>query len=208
MDAQPLPEYSTPMRAGAAIPLLLLAGPTVALGQRDSVLSNRWVGRHQGRPLHFEFYGDTMLVVNDQHALNFELSRDSLLATGDTLVTGHYRLAFGRLVFTTPDGVVTMSKQSALARPLDGRWEGPLGTPDDQRVELETFGNGVARWRAVPDGSWTVGEWDRAFRIITFTWQDRNQTEWQAQYDPIGNALLFERTVPHGGTTILRRVYR
>ena len=196
------------MRPTAGILLVLLGWPAVAAGQRDSVLANRWVGTHQGRPLHFEFYGDTMLVLNDQHALSFELTRDSLLATGDTLVTGHYRLAFGRLVFSTPDGVVTMAHQSVLARPLDGRWTGPLGTGDDRHVELQTFGNGAARWRTTSGGSWTVGEWDREFRKITFTWEDEEETEWVAQYDPVGNALLFERTVPESSTTILRRVYR
>jgi len=183
----------------------LAPAPPVA-AQRDSVLAHRWVGVHHGRGLQLEFYGDTMLVVNDQHVLDFRLTRDSLLAFGDTSVVGSYRLVLQRLLLGTPDGVVTMAFQSPLARPLTGRWRGILGTSDGAETELVITPDGTARWRRLPAGAWTYGEWDREMRVITFTWSD--ETEWQAQYDPVGNAMLFETTVAGAEATILRRIFR
>lgn len=174
--------------------------------QRDSVLSHRWVGIHQRQPLQFEFYGDTMLIVNDEHVLSFRLTGDSLVAYGDTNVRGRYRMALGRLLFETSGGVVTMSPQSPLARPLTGRWQGLLGTADGVNIELLIRADGTARWRRLPDGRWIEGEWDRETRIITFTWVD--ESEWRGHYDPHGNAILFERTLPEAGTSILRRAFR
>lgn len=180
--------------------------PTPAFGQRDSVLAYRWVGVHLGRPVQLEFHGDTMLVVNDQHVLDFRLTADSLTAFGDTSVVGRYRIVLQRLLLETPDGMVTMAIQSALARPLTGRWRGPLGTPDGDEAELVIAPDGTARWHRFPGGGWSYGEWDREMRVITFTWSD--ETEWRGQYDPIGNAMLFETTLPDAGPTILRRVFR
>lgn len=182
--------------------------PTSAAAQRDSLLAHRWVGRHQSRPLHFEFYGDTLLVVNDEHVLDYRLTRDSLIAVGDTIVVGRYRLARDWLLFQTPDGMITMAPQSFLARPLTGTWMGPLGTEDGATVVLRLYPTGIARWRTTPDGPWTSGEWERNFRTINFIWEDEEETEWEAQYDPVGNALLFARTVPDAESTILRRVLR
>jgi hypothetical protein len=190
-----------------AVFLLLCVAPGPQLrAQRDSLLAHRWVGIHLSRPLELEFYDDTMLVVNDQHALDFRATNDSLVAVGDTTVIGRYRLVLGRLVLETPDEVVTMAMQSTLARPLTGRWRGPLGTSDGASVALVIYESGVARWHRLPDGAWTEGEWDRETRVVTFTWAD--ETEWRAQYDPEGNSLLFEQTVPEAGPTILRRAYR
>ncbi len=202
----------------------LAATPAPLSAQRDTVVAHRWVGRHLGRPLFFEFYGDSILVVNDRHLLDYHLTRDSLIAIGDTTVVGRYRLARGWLLLATPDGVVTMAKQKFLARPLSGRWIGPLGTEDGTLVDLRIFSNGVARWRTLPSGKWTVGEWDRTSRVITFTWETEEtnaaeraeeeeeegdtENEWRALYDPIANALLFEVTVPDAETTILRRWLR
>lgn len=180
--------------------------PAPAAAQRDSVLANRWVGVHLRRGLQLEFYGDTMLVVNDEHVLDFRLTRDSLVAFGDTSVVGRYRLVLQRLLLETPDGVVTMAVQSPLARPLTGHWRGPLGTDDGVETELVIAADGSARWRRLSRGSWTHGEWDRETRVITFTWSD--ETEWSGQYDPVGNAMLFEATVPGAQATILRRVFR
>ncbi|MDH3498134.1 MAG: hypothetical protein OER21_15360 [Gemmatimonadota bacterium] len=194
------------MRPLALLALLVAVTAPDAVAQRDSVLAHRWVGMHLGRPLQFEFYGDTMLVLNDEHVLDFQLTDDSLSGFGDTVLTGRYRLVLGRLIFEAPGGVVTMATQSALARPLTGHWRGPLGTADGAAVELVIYASGTARWRRAPDGRWMDGEWDRATRVLTFTWTD--ESEWQGQYDPIGNAILFETTVPDGGTTILRRVFR
>jgi hypothetical protein len=217
--------YVQPMRfvlIAAALAGTLAATTAPLAAQRDTVLAHRWVGRHLGRPLFFEFYGDSMLVVNDRHVLDYHLTRDSLIAIGDTTVVGRYRIARGWLLFATPDGVVTMAKQSLAARPLTGRWIGPLGTADGTLVDLRIFANGVARWRTLPSGRWTVGEWDRTSRVITFTWEteeteDAEDAEgeegeirhkWRALYDPIANALLFEVTVPDAETTILRRRLR
>jgi len=200
----------------------LAAKPAPLSAQRDTVVAHRWVGRHLGRPLFFEFYGDSMLVVDDRHVLDYHLTRDSLIAIGDTTVVGRYRLARGWLLLATPDGVVTMAKQKFLARPLSGRWIGPLGTEDGTLVDLRIFSNGIAQWRTLPSGGWTVGEWDRTFRVITFIWETEEtdtteeaegeegetENEWRALYDPIANALLFEVTVPEAETTILRRQLR
>lgn len=189
------------------VPVLSLATAAPVAGQRDDVLASRWVGMHQGRPLQFEFYGDTMLVVNDRWALDFRLTRDSLVALGDTSLMGRYRIVRDRLLFETRSGVVTMAPQSYLARPLDGRWIGSLGTPDGATLELIINPGGRARWRNLAGGgSWIEGEWDRASRIITFVWPD--ETEWKGQYDPVGNALLLENTVEGAGSTILRRAFR
>jgi hypothetical protein len=194
------------MRSLLVACLLALAAGRSLVAQRDSVLAHRWVGLHLRDPLVFEFYGDTMLVVNDEHVLNFRLTNDSLSATGDTSVAGRYRLVLGRLIFEASDDVVTMAMQSPLARPLTGRWSGPLGTEDGALAELTIFASGTARWRGLPTGRWADGEWDRETRLITFTWAD--STEWRGQYDPVGNAILFEQTVAGAGTTILRRVFR
>jgi hypothetical protein len=192
-----------------SVAVLLLVGtlvPAPAVAQRDSVLAHRWVGVHRGRPLQFEFYGDTMLVVDDEHVLDFRLSQDSLVAFGDTTIAGAYRLVLDRLLLQTPDGVVTMATQSALARPLTGRWRGSLGTDDGVEAELVISAGGTARWRRMPGGRWMNGEWDREMRAITFTWSD--ESEWRGQYDPTGNAMLLETTVPEAQPTILRRVFR
>jgi hypothetical protein len=167
--------------------LLVLGGSHVLAAQRDSVLAHRWVGLHLRQPLELEFYGDTMLVVNDTHVLNFRLTNDSLVATGDTTLAGRYRLVLGRMIFETPEDVVTMAMQSPLA-------------------ELVIYASGTARWRHLPSGRWADGEWDRETRLITFTWAD--STEWRGQYDPVGNAILFEQTVDGAGSTILRRFFR
>ncbi len=194
------------MRPLLLLGLLVLAGGRPLLAQRDSVLAHRWVGLHLRQPLEFEFYGDTMLVVNDEHVLNFRLTNDSLIATGDTSVIGRYRLVLSRLLFETSEELVTMAMQSPLARPLTGHWTGPLGTSTANDAELIIFTSGIARWRQLPNGRWTDGEWDRETRLITFTWAD--STEWHGQYDPVGNAILFERTVEGGESTILRRFFR
>jgi hypothetical protein len=194
------------MRSLAALLLAGLLVPSAATAQRDSVLAHRWVGVHQGRSLQLEFYGDTMLVVDDERVLNFRLTGDSLIGFGDTTIAAQYRLVMGRLLLQTPDGVVTMAVQSALARPLTGRWQGALGTDDGVDAELSISSGGTARWRRLPGGRWADGEWDRETRVVTFTWLD--ESEWRGQYDPMGNAMLFEATVVGSQPTILRRIYR
>lgn len=194
------------MRLFVACLTVGLIAPAPMLAQRDSALAHRWVGVHRGRGLQLEFYADSMLVVNDVHVLDFRLTNDSLVAFGDTSVLGRYRIVLQRLLLDTPDGMVTMAIQDVLARPLTGRWRGSLGTPDGEETELVISPDGTARWRRLPAGAWAYGEWDREMRVITFTWSD--ESEWRGQYDPVGNAMLFEVTVPDAEPTILRRVFR
>ncbi|MFQ5704910.1 MAG: hypothetical protein ACE5HT_12920 [Gemmatimonadales bacterium] len=175
--------------------------------ERDSLLT-RWVGTHLGRPLHLEFYSDTMLVVNDAQVLNFVATDDSIAATGDTSFAVSYRFAFHRLLLTTEEGkIITMTAQLPLARPLWGRWLGAPVRNSDRNVELFMAQNGSARWRWFPGGTWVEGEWDRYTRIITFMWLP-DSIKWTARYDPGGNSLLFDETDEDKGTLILRRVFR
>lgn len=193
------------MKPALAAALVVLA-PLVL--QQSSPLSGRWVGMHRGAPLHFEFYGDSMLVVNDRYALNVRVTSDSLLASGDTTIVARYWFSLNRLLVETPDGyVVTMSSQKALARPLTGRWVGELGTPEQAEVELVITPGGVAHWRRLPVGSWVEGEWERQTRVITFTWA-ADSTDWVGHYDVEGNAILFGHTVPGSRAAIFRRVFR
>lgn len=175
--------------------------------QTDPRLLRRWVGLHQGRPIHLDFYGDTMLVVNDERALEYRATRDSLIAYGDTSFALTYWFALDRMLLQTEAGeVITMAPQDELARPIEGRWTGtPSGT--DRPIELRMTRGGTARWRPVSDGPWTNGEWDRMMRIITFTWLP-DSVVWTGRYDPGGNALLFSDIPPDGGALILRRFYR
>lgn len=188
----------------------LLAAVAAGLlsAQTDERLRKRWVGTLNGRTLHLEFYGDSMLVVNDEHALDYRTTEDSIVALGDTSLAVGYRFAVGRLLlFTEPGEVVTMSEQDALARPLEGRWLGAPSRWTDQQVELIMNRGGTARWRRAPGGAWVQGEWDRVTRLLRFTWLP-DSTVWSGQYDPAGNAVLFEEGPADGGTVVLRRVFR
>jgi hypothetical protein len=177
--------------------------------QCASELGGRWVGLHKSQTLHLEFYGDTMLVVNDQYPLSYRATSDSLVATGDTTVAGRYWFAHCRLLLESADGsVITMSSQGVLARPLTGRWVGGLGTPDEAEAELRLAPSGTARWHRLPSGPWTEGEWERQTRIITFTWAGSDTIPWVGHYDVEGNVILFERTVPDSRATMFQRVFR
>lgn len=187
--------------------ILTLAGWGAAQTQFDHPLLRRWVGSHGGRPLVLEFYGDTMLVVNDDRVLNFELGPNRLQAYGDSTFTLTYWFVRDRLLVQTEGGsIITMASQGPLARSLfGGRWRG--SSTGEPTLELEMFPGGVARWRSVPEGPWSSGEWDRTARIITFTWLP-DSIIWTAQYDPAGAALLFSETTAASGATILRHAYR
>ena len=190
--------------------LTLAAGVASRQGnQCETSLRGRWVGLHHNAPLELEFYGDTMLVVDDRYPLNYRVTSDSLIATGDTTVTARYWFSVCRLLLETPDGaLITMSSQINLARPLTGRWVGDVGMPDGGRAELRLTADGKARWHLLPNGSWTEGEWERETRIITFTWAGADTIPWVGHYDVEGNALLFDHTVPGSRTTIFQRVFR
>jgi hypothetical protein len=193
--------------------LFLLLIPVTAQAQApDTTLLKRWVGNYLERPLTLEFYGDTMLVVGDQHALSYRMTYDSLVATGDTTVVARYRLALNRLLLETPDGnVITMAAQRTLGRPLTGRWVGDVDSSGTTLpLELNLHPSRMACWRRSPDGKWTVGEWERETRLVTLMWDDG---EWKGLYDPQGNSLMLDRLtdtthVTTGPTGILRRVYR
>ena len=175
--------------------------------QDDHPLLRRWVGSHAGRPLVLDFYGDTMLVVNDDLVLSFERELNRVRVYGDSAFTLTYWFVRDRLLLQTEGGtVITMAPQGPLSRSLfGGRWRG--SGPSQHLVELELLRGGVARWRSLPDGRWNGGEWDRTARNITFTWLP-DSTIWTAQYDPAGAALLFSETTPGSGTVILRHAYR
>jgi len=191
----------------------LFLGPTPATAQEpDTTLLKRWVGTYLDRPLTLEFYGDTMLVVGDRHALSYRLTYDSLVATGDTMVVARYRLARGRLLLEVPDGnVITLAAQRTLGRPLTGRWVGDVDTSGTTiPVELNLNADRTACWHSAPDGKWATGEWERETRVITLTW---DAGEWTGLYDPQRNSLILEplsdstHTVK-SPTGILRRVFR
>lgn len=175
----------------------------------DSGVLRRWVGtKPDGRPLYLEFFGDTMLVVNDTYALNYRLTPDSLTAVGDTSLSFRYRLSFGKLLLETTEYVLTMSPQSPLARPLTGTWIGEvLGSESSNTVRLDLLRGGAARWRPTQGGSWQVGEWDRLARTIDLLWLPDSVT-WMGQYDPTGNAILFEEIEEGSGPAIFRRLFR
>jgi len=181
---------------------------------RDS-LQTRWVGTHYGRPLHIDFYADTMVVVQDRFVCDFEATRDSIIVFGDTTFSVHYRFALDRMIVRTDSGrVITMSAQGPLARPLRGNWFGSPGRRRDTTIELQMNASGAAYWRIIPQGEWIEGEWDRFSREITFTWLPDSaegrpdSTTWVGMFNPVRSQLLFDSTLAESGVTILRRFFR
>jgi hypothetical protein len=181
---------------------------------RDS-LQTRWVGTHLGRPLHIDFYADTMVVVRDIHVCDYEATRDSIIVFGDTTFSVHYRFALDRMILRTDSGnVITMSAQGPLARPLRGNWFGTPGRMRDSMIELQMNQSGAAYWRTIPRGAWIEGEWDRFSREITFTWVPDSaagrpdSTVWVGMFNPVRSQLLFDSTLSGSGVTILQRFFR
>ncbi|MBI4502214.1 MAG: hypothetical protein HY700_13765 [Gemmatimonadetes bacterium] len=192
--------------------LLLLAPATAIAQQQDTTLLKRWVGNYLEKPLTLEFYGDTMLVVGDRHALNYRLTLDSLIATGDTSIVARYRVSHGRLLLETADGsVITMATQKTLGRPLTGRWMGDVDTSGTAvPVELNLNPDRTACWHGSPDGKWMKGEWDRETRVVTMIW---DSGEWTGLYDPQNNSLVLRPIADSthsatGPTGALHRVFR
>jgi hypothetical protein len=197
------------MRSSRNAPAAALAAvlALTAFGIQGHPILKRWVGTHEGRPLVLDFYGDTMLVVNDEYLTGYRLTDRTLTVFGDTSFTVDYWFALDRMMIETEDDVlITMAEQDLLARPMFGRWIGS-GFSTGQRVELYLGRGGTARWRKVPGGAWTDGEWDRSSRTITFTWLP-DSTTWIAQYDPLGSALLFEESGIDGETIVLWHTLR
>ena len=191
-----------------------LPADTVRLTWRDT-LQTRWVGTHLGRPLHIDFYADTMVVVQDRFVCDYEATRDSIIVFGDTTFSVHYRFALDRMIVRTDSGgVITMSAQGTLARPLRGNWFGTPGRMRDSLIELQMNASGAAYLRTRPRGQWIEGEWDRFSREITFTWLPDSaegrpdSTEWVGMYNPARSQLLFDSTFAESGVTILRRFFR
>jgi hypothetical protein len=207
----------------------------------------RWVGIKQNCcptvGLWLEFYPDSMLLVNDvsvsrMHALNYRITEDSIVATGDTIMRVRYELVLDRLVlYTTDDDVITMSPQSELARPFFGAWLGANETDSSTTsILLQLYANGNANWRRLPRGEVNTGEWARSVRTFTFTWDtdstrveslsppisiptpDGDSTvadstaippnQWVGYHDPFGNALQFLRAFEGSGSIIFRKIYR
>lgn len=185
---------------------LLIFGATQAFAQNP--VEGRWVGTHLNHALHLDFYGDSMVVVNDRFPAGYHASPDSLVVWGDTAFAVSYWFSLDRMLLRTADGnVITMSRQSELARPIQGRWQGsPLGR-GDRTIVLQLERGGAARRRTVPVGPWVQGEWDRSSRTIRFMWLP-DSTVWTARHDPLGEALLFSETDEETGTLILRKVWR
>lgn len=182
------------------------------LAQQPTILEGRWVGTHNHSPLHLDFYGDTMVVVNDRWALDYRATFDSLIVwgrqAGDTSFAVRYWFSLDRLLLQTDEGkTITMTRQDELARPIDGRWQGSLAGRAGTDVVLRMLRGGSAERRIVPGGEWVRGEWERRSRIIRFTWLP-DSSVWIAHYDPQGEALLFDSTEAGIGTLILRKVYR
>jgi hypothetical protein len=206
----------TPRRRPGPSHLLLtimLLSPALAGAQEpDTTLLKRWVGNYLEKPLTLEFYGDSMLVVGDRHALSYHMTYDSLIATGDTMVVARYRLVRGRLLLEPPDGnLITMAPQRTLGRPLTGRWVGDVDTSGTSvPIELNINADRTACWHGTPDGKWTTGEWERETRVITLTWDN---SEWTGLYDPQRNSLILEPLsdsthTSKSPTGVLRRAFR
>lgn len=177
--------------------------------QDDHPLLRRWVGTHLARPLHLDFYGDTMLLLNDSTPLSFLIEGDSLTAWGaDTTFSVRFWFSMDRLlVLTAESTVVTMAEQDRMARPIWGLWRGsPVGR-GEERIELRMWRGGAASYRARPEWRWKTGEWNRSTRLLTFNW-DADSTVWEGRYDPAGGTLLFDSTYAESGTVFLRKVYR
>jgi len=206
------------MRTLAVLCMLIAVSASAPDQEEESRLLQRWVGTHHNRPLHLDFYGDTMLVVNDMYPVSYYMVDDSIVAYGDTSFAVSYWFSRDRLLIQTEEGrIITFSEQLKLARPLHGgRWRGgEIGADDD--MELVLMRGGIARWHTYPGGEWNDGEWDRSTRIITFTWfpdttgvdeEVPDSVQWVAQYDPEGSALLFPETIPDKSTVVLRRILR
>lgn len=188
--------------------LLSLVAAASLAGAQAPILQGRWVGTHNNRPLHLDFYGDTMVVVNDTYPASYQATYDSLMVSGDTAFAVSYWFSLDRLLLRTMDGkVVTMSRQDELARPIQGVWRGsPVGKPD-RVVQLQMARGGIARRRSIPGGTWVDGEWNRRSRTIQFTWMP-DSLVWVASYDALGQALLFNETDDSTGTLVLRKVWR
>lgn len=196
----------------ALLTVLVLGGINPLAGQEDRLLQ-RWVGTHLGRPIFLDFYGDSLVVVNDHHVADFWHSRDSLNVFGDTTFAVRYEFRYDKMLIENAEGnIVTMSPQSLAARPvygaLGGQWGRWAGNTLDGRqlvVEMRRIGN-LARWRWGTSGGWTNGTWTRSARTFVFAWGP-DSTEWRATYDA-PRALIFEETQPGSGLTILRRSIR
>lgn len=198
--------------------LSIVALASAASGQsrrEDNPLLQRWVGRNaNNRPLFFDFYDDSMLVVNDVFVTSFFATRDSLVAYGDTSFAVAYEFRLDRMLIHTVDGTtITMSTQPLAARPIFGgrlgewgSWIATLGTGRRILLQINRAGS-LARWRPVSGGRWRSGEWDREARTITFTWLP-DSTVWRGSYDAAGHQIIFEETEPGTGVAIFRRMFR
>ena len=200
---------------------LIVGGMLLAavMPQQQERIIDRWVGTYQNQPLHFDFFADTMLLLNDVSPLYYRLTSDSLIAWGDTSFVVNYWFSMDRLLVLTEDNhVVTMSRQDKRARPIWGLWRGNPVSRSDETIELFLGRGGGSRWRHVGDDRWTDGEWSRRSVLLTFTWPPDSVVEngdaepdsavWNGLLDPVGGALLFDSTYSESGIVVMRKVYR
>ncbi len=188
---------------------------TAQFQQEINPLFQRWVGRNpNNRPIFLDFYGDSMVVVNDVFVSSFISTRDSLVVFGDTSFAVSYEFRLDRMLIHNADGsTMTMSTQPLSARPIFGgrigqwaSWYARLGNGRGISLEINRSGD-RARWRPAAGGSWRQGEWDRDARTIVFTWLP-DSTEWRGSYDAAGHQIIFEEIETGSGVAIFRRAYR
>jgi hypothetical protein len=210
------------------VALLSAGAPVSAIAQENTIDEQngpddefqlpalRWVGIRRDVPtvgLWMEFYPDSMLLVNDvrsrYHALDYRITEDSIIATGDTVFRLRYELVLDRMLVYTPEGdVITMAPQSELGRPFVGNWVGLLSNEEfSEEITLRINADGTAGWLPVSGGDPHEGEWSRITRTFTFSWT-ADSTQWVGYHDPIGNALQFFTTVEGSGSAVFRKKYR
>ncbi len=206
---------------------------------RDTRLLRRWVGAQMnGLPLWLDFYGDSMLVISDRftdYPVDYAVTPFTLIVYGDSMLIRTLAIAFNRrregedfgfqdrfemgwrfslekLILQADGNTITMSPQNVLARRFEARWIADLA--DGTQMELFLDRQGTAVHRVVPGGSRVVGEWDRAFRDITFDWTpDSLETPdstriWQGSYDADGQQIILESVGEGTSVTIFRRIIR
>ena len=217
-------------RLGLATAVLVLTVLAVwpAQGQPTAPdpLLRRWVGTHLGRPLFLDFYGDSLLVVNDYWVLGFWYGPDSLIAYGDTSFAVRYRFSYDKLLIENAEGnTVTMSPQPTLARPVfggRGTWATWIARADSGQLELQITRIGKrARWRRVPGGRWVEGTWRQLGRTFTFEWDSTGALtppveglpadsthQWSGLYDARAHQFIFEHTEPGTRVAIFRHRLR
>jgi hypothetical protein len=204
----------------AALGLGLLASD--AAGQKNDPLEKRWVGTLNRQALFLDFFGDSMLVVNDRIIMDYWAGPDSIIAyNADTSFALQYRAVYDKLLIETADGItVTMSPQPIQARPVFsgfgwdwGRW---IARSRGEVIQLyiKRIGNGARFTTNSSARKGLSGRWRRAGRTFTFTWETPTEENpdstqiWMGHFDAEGHQFLFDDTGPETDMAIFRRRHR